>query len=129
MPATPPRPAHVLAHEALDALEASRLLELGEVKTYHIRVSDIMRVYVEGRFGIDAMEMTTAEMLGELRRTGAGHEVMTGFRQLLDRCDLVKFAKLRPELTSCRDVVPAGRRLVDVTTPRDEVATTEANVA
>ena len=51
MPVVPPRPAHEIAYEALDALAASRLLELGEVKTYHIRVSDIVRVYVEGRFG------------------------------------------------------------------------------
>ncbi|MEE2637240.1 MAG: hypothetical protein VYE68_08430 [Acidobacteriota bacterium] len=68
VPITPPRPAHVLAHEALDALEASGLLERGEVKTYHIRVSDIMRVYVEGRFGVDAMEMTTPEVLSEISR-------------------------------------------------------------
>ena len=47
--------------ESLNALETSGLLELGELKTYHIRVSDIMRVYAEDRFGVEAMEMTTEQ--------------------------------------------------------------------
>jgi hypothetical protein len=118
-PVAPPRPAHEIAHESLAALEASGLLALGEVKTYHIRGSDIMRVYAENRFGIDAMEMTTGEVLEALRRCDAASGVVAEFRQLLDRCDLVKFAKFRPEVPDCRDLVPLGRRLVDATTPAD----------
>jgi len=131
-PVVPFRPAHEIALESLDALEASGLLELGEVKTYHIRVSDIMRVYAEGRFGVEAMEMTTGGVLDGLRRTGALSEVVADFRQLLDRCDLVKFAKFRPDVPACRGLVPLGRRLVDVTTPADPVpveAPAEAHVA
>ena len=131
-PVVPFRPAHEIALESLDALEASGLLELGEVKTYHIRVSDIMRVYAEGRFGVEAMEMTTGGVLDGLRRTGALSEVVADFRQLLDRCDLVKFANLRPDVPACRGLVPLGRRLVDVTTPADPVpveAPAEAHVA
>ena len=132
MPAVPPRPAHEIALESLDALEASGLLELGEVKTYHIRVSDIMRVYAEDRFGVEAMEMTTGGVLDGLRRTGALSGVVADFRQLLDRCDLVKFAKFRPDVPACRSLVPLGRRLVDVTTPADPVPVetpAEAHVA
>ena len=131
-PVVPFRPAHEIALESLDALEASGLLELGEVKTYHIRVSDIMRVYAEGRFGVEAMEMTTGGVLDGLRRTGALSEVVADFRQLLDRCDLVKFAKFRPDVPACRGLVQLGRRLVDVTTPADPVpveAPAEAHVA
>ncbi|MDP6581386.1 MAG: hypothetical protein QF681_12095 [Vicinamibacterales bacterium] len=120
-PVVPPRPAHEVAYESLNALEASGLLELGEVKTYHIRISDIMRVYVEGRFSVDAMEMTTGEVLGGLRRADASSGVVADFRQLLDRCDLVKFAKFRPDVPTCRDLAPLGRRLVDVTKPAEPV--------
>ena len=116
----PPRPAYTIAYESLDALEASGLLELGEVKTYHIRVSDIMRIYVEGRFSVEAMEMTTGEVLDELRRAGVAGGVVADFRQLLERSDLVKFAKFRPDVPACRDLVPLGRRLVDVTRPADQ---------
>ncbi len=113
----PARPAHEVAYESLAALEASGLLELGEIKTYHIRISDIMRVYAEGRFGVDAMEMTTGELAEHLHRVGAGRGVVADFRALLERCDLVKFAKFRPDAAACRDLAPLGRRLVDVTTP------------
>ena len=115
-PPPPPRPAAELAYESLLALELSGLLTRGEVKTYHIRLSDIMRVYVEGRFNVQAMEMTTGEVLAGLRTTGTGSEVVGRFRQLLDRCDLVKFAKHRPARTDCHDLVGLGRGLVDVTT-------------
>lgn len=132
VPLVPPRPAHEIAHESLDALEASGLLELGEVKIYHIRVSDIIRVYAQDRFGVEAMEMTTGGVLDGLRRTGALSGVVADFRQLLDRCDLVKFAKFRPAVPVCRDLVPLGRRLVDTTTPADPVPAVtpaEAHVA
>ena len=117
VPALPPRPAREVALEALAALEAAGLLERGEIKSYHIRLSDILRVYVEGRFGVDAMEMTTGEVLDSLRRADAGGGVVADVRQLLDRCDLVKFAKLRPAIPDCRELAPRARRVVEVTTP------------
>ena len=115
VPALPPRPAHEVAREALDALEAAGLLERGEIKTYHIRLSDILRVYVEGRFGVDAMEMTTGEVLDGLLRTDADRGAVADVRRVLDRCDLVKFAKLRPAVPECRELLPLARRVVDVT--------------
>ena len=121
VPVVPPRPAHEIAYESLDALEASGLLQLGEVKTYHIRVSDILRVYTEDRFGVDAMEMTTGEVLVGLDRARVARGVVGDFRQLLDRCDLVKFAKFRPEASACSHLVPLGRQLVDVTKRVDPV--------
>ena len=121
VPVVPPRPAYEIAYAALDALAASRLLELGEVKTYHIRVSDIVRVHVEGRFGVEAMEMTTGQVLNELRRAGVAGGVVSNFRQLLDHCDLVKFARFRPDVPASRDLVPLGRRLVDMTRPAQAI--------
>ena len=121
VPVVPPRPAHEIAYESLDALEASGLLQLGEVKTYHIRVSDILRVYTEDRFDVDAMEMTTGEVLVGLDRARVARGVVGDFRQLLDRCDLVKFAKFRPEASACSHLVPLGRQLVDVTKRVDPV--------
>ena len=121
VPTLPPRPAHEVAREALDALEAAGLLERGEIKTYHIRLSDILRVYVEGRFGVDAMEMTTGEVLDGLNRTDADRGAVADVRRALDRCDLVKFAKLRPAISECRELLPLARRVVDVTAPVEPV--------
>ena len=114
-PAEPPRPAHETAYEAFRILEAERLPERGEIKTFHIRASDIVRAYVEGRFGVDALEMTTREVLDGLRAHDVEEAILGDFRQLLERCDLVKFAKDRPAPERCREVIPSGRSLVDRT--------------
>ena len=114
-PAEPPRPAHETAYEAFRTLEAERLPDRGEIKVFHIRASDIVRAYVEGRFGVDALEMTTGEVLDGLRGHEVDDEVLLDFRRLLQGCDLVKFAKHRPALERCREVIPLGRSLVDRT--------------
>ena len=114
-PVEPPRPAHETAYEAFRILEAGRLPERGEIKTFHIRASDIVRAYVEGRFGVDALEMTTREVLDGLRARDVEEAVLGDFQHLLERCDLVKFAKDRPVLERCNEVTPLGRSLVDRT--------------
>ena len=121
-----PRPPHEIAYEAFRALEAERLPDRGEIKTFHIRASDVVRTYVEGRFGVDALELTTGEVLDGLRGNEVDEDLLDDFRRLLQRCDLVKFAKDRPALERCRDVIPLGRSLVDrtrVVVPPAESAT------
>ena len=113
----PPRPAHEIAMEALAALEASPLLERRQVKEYHIEVSEILRTYVERRFGVEALEMTTIEVLAGLDHARVDVTVRDGLRRFLDQCDMVKFAKVRPELMVSRDVLTLGRQLVEDTIP------------
>lgn len=120
IPALPPlaRPAHEIALAALAELEASALLERGQVKEYHIEVSDILRRYVEGRFRVDALEMTTREVLVGLERRDVDEKFRDGLRAFLDQCDLVKFAKVRPAADASRQVLELGRRLVLSSAPR-----------
>lgn len=114
-PASPPRPFHVVALEALDELEASPLLERGRVKAYHVRISEIIRAYVEGQLEVPALEMTTPEAVRGLRRASLGRGIAESFRTFLDRCDLVKFAKLRPGADASRELMGAARSLVAMT--------------
>lgn len=115
--APPPRPAHEIALEALADLEASPMLERGQVKEYHIRVSDIIRTYVERRFRVDALEMTSREVLDGLTRAGVDPNFREGLRRFLEQCDLVKFAKVRPDAERSREVLATGRRLVEQSIP------------
>ena len=108
----PPRPPHEVALEALDELEASGLLARGEVKEFHIRVSEILRRYIEDRFRVPALEMTTWEVLGGLQSIGIHQEIRTDLRRFLDQCDLVKFAKATPRDADSRAVLELGRDLV-----------------
>lgn len=116
----PPRPAHELAYEQLDWLETSGLLGRGRIKEYHIEVSDIIRRYLEGRFAIRALEMTSREVLEQLDEAGVGWDVHDRFTAFLAHCDLVKFAKHRPSPTACALIVPDARALVDATLPPPE---------
>ena len=68
------------------------------------------------------MEMTTGEVLDGLRGTDADAGVVADLRGLLDRCDLVKFAKLRPAAAACRELAPLARRVVNATTPVEPAA-------
>ena len=66
----PPQPAHVVALEALDALERSGFLESGRHLDYHMRLSEILREFVGRRYEINAMEMTTTEIKRAFDRRG-----------------------------------------------------------
>lgn len=112
-----PRPAHELALEALAALEATALLERGQVKEFHIEVSEILRTYVERRYRVDALEMTTVEVLSGLEDAGVDGRFRDGLRRFLDQCDLVKFAKVRPDASSSGAVLRLGRELVESSIP------------
>lgn len=93
---TPPRPAHEIALEALDRLTASDLLTQGEIKQFYIELSEIIREYINGRYFVVALEMTTTEVLDGLSTQNLETEVYDLFRSFLWNCDMVKFAKYRP---------------------------------
>jgi len=112
VPGPPPRPAHEIALEELQRVEESNLLANGMVKEYHIRVSEILRRYVEARFRVPALEMTTWEVLGGLQSAGVDDGVRADLRRFLDQCDLVKFAKARPDEAASRSVLDLGREWV-----------------
>ena len=111
------RSPHQAAHEALDRLERSNLLERGQVKAFHIEVSQILRAYVEERFDLDALEMTTREVIDGLREKGLDAAVLDDGRRFLVACDLVKFAKRRPSDAESLELIPVARGIVDATVP------------
>jgi hypothetical protein len=96
LPEPPPRPAHELAFEALRALEAEKLWQRGLVKEYHSKLTDIIRTYVERRYGVLAMEMITDEILSSLPVARLDNELKRELRDTLLLADLVKFAKFQP---------------------------------
>ncbi|MYH10695.1 MAG: hypothetical protein F4143_11445 [Gemmatimonadales bacterium] len=114
-PPVPARPPHEVAIEALDRLEASPLLERGEIKLYNVEVSRIIRAYVEGRYRIWALEMVTPDVISSLGHAGVDPGIRTAFERFLDACDLVKFAKSRPAGAACRSTLADARALVERT--------------
>jgi hypothetical protein len=93
-----PDPAHVVAFRALEKLKEEQLWQKGEIKQYYTRLSEIVREYLENRYGISSLELTTVETLDKLRKTGFREDdTFRMLRTVLTGSDLVKFAKYFPE--------------------------------
>lgn len=92
-PALPPFEA---AMKALEALKEQKLWQHGLEKEYYTALTDILRIYIGGRFHVNAMEMTSGEILSALRKEDADKELIAKLKQVLHLADFVKFAKLRP---------------------------------
>lgn len=95
-PQVPTRPAHEVALEALRNLEAEKVWQQGRVKEYHSRVSDIIRTYIEQTLSINAMEMTTDLILSTSQIRALDQKLKDHLQEILERADLVKFAKFQP---------------------------------
>ena len=90
--------AHVVAYEQLAMLKEKRLWQQGKVKEYHSELTDILRRYLEDRFGLMALEETTQEIIGGLHRMKLLPRITGDISDVLVRADLVKFAKHKPEI-------------------------------
>jgi hypothetical protein len=97
----PPEPAIPPDQSALQKLQdllAAGLLEQGKIKEFYSGLSDIVRGYIEAAWKCPALERTTGELMRDLRRLNRlSSDQALQLRQLLEDCDLVKFAKFRPE--------------------------------
>jgi hypothetical protein len=93
----PVEPAHITALRELDRLRGEKLWQSNRTKDYYTRLSDVVRTYIEGRFDVTAMEMTSDEILSGLRNTGfEDNNLVDRLRKLFSLSDLVKFAKAQP---------------------------------
>jgi hypothetical protein len=93
-----PDPAHIIAFRDLELLKEENLWQKGEVKQYYSRLTEIVRQYLENRYQVFSLELTTSETLEELVRTGFKRdEVYNNLKTILTGADLVKFAKYKPE--------------------------------
>jgi hypothetical protein len=117
----PPPPPHVTALNALRLLLERRLIEDKKVELFFVELSQIVRTYIEQRFGLRAPERTTEEFIREATQsrllTSVHQELVSHF---LEQCDLVKFAQYRPDEDSMRSAYDAAVRLVEETKPVQE---------
>lgn len=113
----PPVPPHRLALDALAELEHSSLLADGRVQDYYVELTEIGKGYLEGRFGIEALERTTEEIRRALLRDEARIAPLSASEVIafLQRCDLVKFARQLPDVDDARVALGYVRGVVERT--------------
>ncbi|MCF8235042.1 MAG: hypothetical protein K9G67_09640 [Bacteroidales bacterium] len=92
----PPLPPHIIALNELEKLKQKKLWQQGRIKEYHTELTDIVRMYIERRFGINAMEMISPEILEWLPRDEVDEALLGKLTQMFSLADMVKFAKEKP---------------------------------
>lgn len=121
-PVKNPDPAHVIAFRDLEELKAQQLWQKGEVKLYYSRLTEILRQYLENRFGVFSLEMTTSETLEELVKTGfRKDDRYNSLKTILNGSDLVKFAKYKPEPSENEDHFTNSWKFVETTMVMEEI--------
>jgi hypothetical protein len=111
-----PQPAHLLALAELDRLQQAELGDAERFEAFYVRLSAILRRYLDWRFGLRALMQTTEEFVASL--TGA-ERALTPYRGLLGTLlagfDLVKFARHRPQRSDMEEALRRVREFVERT--------------
>ena len=105
-------PPHIRARDKLNVA----LALLNDPRAFCIAVSDAVRMYLEERFQLRAPERTTEEFLRDLQTTThLNDEQKQSLAAFLERCDLVKFARMEPPEITLRELHESALRLVHET--------------
>lgn len=110
------RPPHEIALEALRRLEGEKFWQRGLVKQFHSEVTEIIRRYIEGRYKITAIDMTSDEILSAMRRKkSVDKEAMKPLENFFSIADWVKFAKYTPTEKENEEMIPIAIGFVEKT--------------
>lgn len=108
-------PAHIIALRKLDKYRGSKMWEPEKQKIFYSGVTDALREYISERYGISAMEMTTAEIFREMKSTDAPSALLNEVQVLFERADFVKFAKYVAAEEENASALPLAVRFVTET--------------
>ena len=108
-------PAHVTALEKLRLLEKEKLWQQDKTKAYYSKLTYIFREYLGNRYGVNALESTTDEILGWLQRENFSDALTTKLRNTLQASDLVKFAKSKPGVDIHQNALDTAYEFIDAT--------------
>lgn len=117
LPQVPKETPNEKATRLLNELEQQKLWENNQPKEYHTQLVDILRSYIEERFGVNVMELTSDEILHKV----ALNKEMTSHRMLLSNifyiADLAKFAKAQPTPQEHLSAMEYAKQFVVATKP------------
>jgi hypothetical protein len=93
----PQIPPYIEAMNGLNKIKDEKAWQQARLKEYYTELTDVIRVYIGRVFEINAMEMTSEEVLETLRYMRREQkEVFEKLQSMLQVSDLVKFAKWKP---------------------------------
>ena len=111
----PEKPPHEIAYSELELLNDKKLWQQGMVKEYYTEVTEIIRRYIENRYSISAMEMTTSEIVNSIINTQNDAKMQEVLKMFLNLADYVKFAKFQPSNIEHEDEMKRAYSFIDNT--------------
>ena len=120
-------PAHIVALRKLDQYRGNRLWAPEKQKAFYSGVTDTLREYMAQRYGISAMEMTTAEIFDQMKGVDAPEGLVREINDLFVRADFVKFAKYVASDDDNASVLPVAVRFVTETYQAEIETETDKN--
>ncbi len=108
-------PAHITALRKLDKFRGEKFWEPERQKQFYSGVTDAVREYMAARYGVGAMEMTTAEIFSELKSADIPEDLYKEMKELFERADFVKFAKYVAPKDDNASVLPQAVRFITET--------------
>lgn len=108
-------PADLEAIEQLNRLEKENLWQNGYYKIYHSRLTDILRVYIHRRYHLNALEMTSNELINELNNLESNIVAINSINEILTVADLAKFAKFEPSIVQNQDSMKNAYGFINLT--------------
>ena len=90
-------PPHKKALIKIEQIKQDKLTVSSNQKEYYTKLTDTLRRYIEERFGFNAMEMTTSEIIEHLQKEG-DNQMLLELKELFETADLVKFAKYSAQI-------------------------------
>ena len=91
----PKLPPHQLAMQEIERIKSEKVWQKGQSKEYYTELTDAIRTYIKDRFGFNALEMTSSEIIDKLLEMN-DKDAISDLRTLFQTADLVKFAKHNP---------------------------------
>lgn len=116
-PQKKPEPPYNVARRELDRIRVEKAWEALPDKAYYSRITDIFRKYISGLYGINAMEMTTYEILEAISQLSLTEEQSANIKNLLTTSDFVKFAKLKASIEENINAFATVENFVESTRP------------
>ncbi len=114
----PKLPPHVVAVNELVKLRHKKLWQAEKYKEYYTELTNIMRTYLDGRFYINAMEMTSFEIIEKVREAKLDKNLLDKLSEVLSSADMVKFAKEKPLPTENDKAQKYAEEFVKQTIPK-----------
>lgn len=113
-------PPHIVALRKLDAYRGDKYWAPSKQKAFYSGVTDALREYIDARYSVGAMEMTTTEIFTALKDTDIPQDLLKPLQEMFVRSDYVKFAKYVAAEQENAEVLPLSVRFV-TTTYQEEI--------